>query len=76
MARKRYSDEDILKLLREIELNLTGWHSPPFCLARRYSSPSTGIVRLNELVSIYPQTQSFRQRKADATRQGQRCGSA
>ena len=23
MARKRYSDEDILKLLREIELNLT-----------------------------------------------------
>ncbi|MCP4932782.1 MAG: transposase [bacterium] len=26
MARKRYSDEDILKLLREIELNLASGH--------------------------------------------------
>ena len=28
MARKRHSDEDILKLLREIELALASWSAP------------------------------------------------
>ena len=40
MARKRYSDEDVLRLLREIELNLSSGHDVAgACRAAGVSEP-------------------------------------
>ncbi len=40
MARKRYSDEDCLKVLRQVELQLAAGSEVVFCLAERLFSAS------------------------------------
>ena len=45
MARKRHSDEDILKLLREIELNLSSDHIKPSACVHQRPKPFRETLR-------------------------------
>jgi putative transposase len=49
MARKRHSDEDILKLLREIELALASGHDVVTACRSVGISDATGVVTLSQI---------------------------